>query len=352
MRVHLLALPNAQTTRDYSLDGFAMATIRFAQLLKGLGHTVYLYASEENEAPCDELITCVTKAEQETFLGDTPYPYAEMTAASPLFQSVNARMVTAIWVRKEPQDFLCLIGGIAQSAVAASHPDLICVEYSIGYPSSFSDYRVFESCAWQNSTYGRQGIERGRFFDTVIPCSFDPAEFPYGHRADDFVLYVGRLQPNKGIGIACDAAKAAGVDLKIIGHGDPSVITYGEYLGPLDMAERNSWMSRAQAVLCPTLYLEPFGCVAVESQLCGTPVISTDFGAFHETVVQGVTGYRCSYFGEFVQAILRAGELDRAAIRQRAVDTYSIAAVAPLYQAYFERLMLLWDKGWNTLGAA
>ena len=51
MRFHLLAPPNTQTTRAYSLSGFTQATIRFARILKDLGHTVFLYASEENDAP-------------------------------------------------------------------------------------------------------------------------------------------------------------------------------------------------------------------------------------------------------------------------------------------------------------
>ncbi len=83
MRVHLLALPNVQTTRDYSLDGFCVATRRFARILKELGHTVYLYASEENDAPCDELVTVITKEEQTTLIGDVPYQYAAMDACFP-----------------------------------------------------------------------------------------------------------------------------------------------------------------------------------------------------------------------------------------------------------------------------
>jgi len=350
---HLLALPNCGLTKNYSLDGFSQVTIRFARILRDLGHTVYLYGPEpeENEAPCTELVTVIKKEERETLLGvnNTPYMCAYIEAWSPIWQLANARMIKEIAKRKQPKDFICVIGGGSQAPVAAAHPDLMCVEYSIGYQGSFSPYRVFESHIWQHWTYAAQNITDGRFFDTVIPCFFDPDDFRFQAEKEPFALYVGRLIPRKGIGIACRAAEAAGVPLKVIGHGDQKLVTHSaEYLGALDMAARNEWMSRAQCVLCPTQYIEPFCCVAVESMFTGTGVISTDFGGFVETIEQGKTGFRCSYLGEFASAIRDCMQLDPAYIRQRAVEKYSMEAVKPLYEAYFRRLSLLWAEGWDS----
>jgi FkbM family methyltransferase len=360
MRFHLLALPNAQTTRAYSLCGFTQATIRFTYLLKRLGHEVILYASEENEAPCDELVTVITMEEIDSFLSftknakgeiePTPYQYAYIEEWSPLWQLANARMVREIGKRKREHDFIASIGGSSQKFVADAHPDLMFVEYSIGYNGSFSPYRVFESEAWRHVIYGAQQISDGRFFDTVIPCFYDPSEFPFRSIKEPFALYVGRLIPRKGIEVACRAAYYAGVPLKVIGHGDRSLVTHGaEYLGALPIDEKNEWMSRAQCVLTPTLYVEPFNQAAVESQFCGTPVIATDWGGFTETIEQGVSGYRCSYLGEFVQAIHDCAKLDTKKIRKRAMSKYSIESVAPQYEAYFKRLSMLWNRGWDTV---
>ncbi len=347
MRVHLLAPPNTQTTKAYSLSGFTQVTIRFARILKDLGHTVFLYASEENEAPCDELITCVTKAEIHHLLHTIqpkpiPYQYAAMDQGSLLWQAANWSMIDGIRQRKQPDDFICTIAGVSQQPVALAHPDLRCVEYSIGYPNSFSAYKVFESAVYQHYMYGVHQTEHVRFYDTVIPIPFDETEYPYRENKDPFVLYVGRIIEQKGIEIACQAAVAAGVPLKVIGHGDASLVTHGaEYLGTLEASERNDWMARAQAVLTPTLYIEPFNAVAVEAQLCGTPVISTDIGGFVETVEHGRTGFRCDYAEEFTRAIHAVTDLDPAYIRRRAVDRYSMRTIAPMYQRYFERLLLL-----------
>lgn len=348
-RIHLLALPNAQTTQEYSLDGFAMATIRFAKLMKGLGHTVILYGSEENEAPCDEFVTCISKEDQKTLLGTSEYQHAAIDERYPLWQMANVKMAIEIGKRKQPKDFLCMIGGASQKFVADYHPDLMCVEYSIGYPGSFSQYRVYESQIWRHWTHGTQNIEDVRFFDAVIPVFFDPAEFTFQPTPKDYFLYCGRFVTRKGVKIACDAAKAAGVPLFSIGHAKECLPSYGENLGALSMKERNEWMANAKAVFTPTIYVEPFCCVAVEAQLCGTPVISTDFGGFVETVEHGKTGFRCNYLGEFVEAIHNIDTIDRAYVRKRAVEKYSIETIAPLYQQYFDRLSLLWNGGWDTV---
>lgn len=322
-------------------------------MMKSLGHVVILYGSEENEAPCEELVQVVSKAEIVAGIGDSPYQYAASDNKWPLWELANKRTSEAIQSRKQPKDFICLIGGTSQKPIADAHPDLMTVEYSIGYEGTFAQYRVYESHAWRHTNYAKQGINDGRFFDTVIPYFFDEKEYPFRAEKENFALYVGRLTPRKGIGIACEAAAAAGIPLKVIGHGDKNLVTHGaEYLGELDSDTRNDWMARASAVLCPTQYIEPFGSVAVEAQFCGTPVITTDFGAYVETVEQGKTGWRCNYLGEFVEALLQCPPLDSAYIRKRAIDKYSIAAVQPEYQAYFDRLNLLWDQGWSTVPKA
>jgi glycosyltransferase involved in cell wall biosynthesis len=328
-----------------------MATIRMARLLKLLGHHVILYGSEENEAPCDEFVSVVTKEEQRTILKDIPYQYAGFhNQAYPIWALANSRAVEQIGKRKQPKDFVLIIGGTSQQPVAEGLPDLMTVEYSIGYISCFSKYRVYESHVWRHHITGAQDSWDGRFFDDVIPLFFDPAEHPFNPTPEPFALYVGRLTEKKGIEIACHAAKLAGIPLKVIGHGDTNLIRHGAgYVGAVSMEERDKWMARASVLIAPTTYCEPFGSTVVEAQMSGTPCVTTNFGAFVETVEQGKTGYRCNYMGEFIQGIQKAPKLDRKYIHERAVRLYSIEACAPLYQAYFERLLLLYDKtGWYS----
>jgi glycosyltransferase involved in cell wall biosynthesis len=133
------------------------------------------------------------------------------------------------------------------------------------------------------------------------------------------------------------------------GPGD-YIPTYGEYIGPVGPEKRAELMGGAIATFVPTLYLEPFGNVNIESQACGTPVITTDWGAFTETVVQGVTGYRCRSVEEFILATQNVKTLDREFIRKRAIDTYSVDVIAKQYEYYFQRLLTLWGDGWYEKG--
>ncbi len=344
-RFHLVAPANAQTTAEDALDGFGQYLIRFAQMLMDLGHTVFLYGGEDNEAPCTEFIPCLAKAHRDVLLGTCPYQAATADTHGELWGVHNTRVIVEIAARKQPHDTLCLLGG--HRAIAVAHRDLLVVEPMVGYIEPVAPFRVFTSNAWRHAHYGVHAD--GRFFDTVIPVGFDPDAYPFQVTKEPFALYVGRLTARKGIGIACQAAAAAGVPLYVIGHGDLSLVTHdATYLGALSTAERNTWMARASALLCPTQYLEPFGAVVVEAALCGTPAITTDFGAFTETVVHGVTGFRCNYLGEFVQALHGAQTLNPHLIRQHAAGLYSLATVAAQYQRYFDRLTLLWTTGWNT----
>ena len=350
MRVHLLNLPNVQSTREFDLDGFNTMNRRFATILKNLGHHVTLYASEDNDFACDELVTTITKAEQAQVIGSQIYQHANISHENPLWKLATPRMIAEIGKRKQPRDLICTIAGGSMANVSMAHADLMSVEYSIGYVGTFAKYRVYQSHAWMHLNYGAQGMGEsgGRFFDTVIPGFFETDRFPQ-NAPEDYVCYVGRFTPKKGIGIVCEAAKLAGMKLKLIGHGDASLITYGENLGAVNELTRNEVMSKARALICPTLYVEPFGCISPEAQLCGTPVVATDFGGFTESVEHGLSGFRCHLLGEFVRALRDCEGLDRGYIRRRAQSLYSMEAATPKYAAYFDRLNTLWDKGWHTL---
>ena len=127
----------------------------------------------------------------------------------------------------------------------------------------------------------------------------------------------------------------------IAGQGTPP--DYGEYVGVIGPEQRGELMSRATACFAPSYYIEPFGNVAVEAQGCGTPVLTTDWGAFTETVIDGVTGFRCRTFGEFVRAAEKAKSQNPYEIRRHAVRNYTLEVIGEKYERYFERLSHLFN---------
>jgi glycosyltransferase involved in cell wall biosynthesis len=170
--------------------------------------------------------------------------------------------------------------------------------------------------------------------------------FPLQEKKEDYYLYVGRMVDRKGIIVAQHVCKELGLKLIMAGPGNNPKIEYGEWVGPVGPEERAKLMGGAIALFAPTLYIEPFGNVVIEAQACGTPTITTDWGAFTETNPQGVTGYRCRNAMEFAVATEWVKDLDPVAIHKRAVALYSLDAIAPQYEQYFARLLTLWGDGW------
>jgi len=356
MRFHVVSVPFTHTTDEFSACAFTEKVRKFCIMMHNLGHEVYLYAGEENEAPCTEHICCMPEPVRQEFLGDRHYTqgdYNYLSSAKQFWSAFNRMVAIEISQRAQPHDFVCIISGLANKELVDLLPGMMCVEFGIGYPGSFLPYRVFESYAWMHATYSVQHGSNdcdGRFYDTVIPSYFEQERFDIQPEKDDYLLYVGRLTQRKGLQIAEDVARYTGRRLVVCGTGDLPVQDWWDYRGVVQWQERNKIMGKARCILVPTLYVEPFGSVAVEAMMCGTPAITTDWGAFTETVVQGETGFRCRTMKEFVEAVDRCSELSPYAIAGRARRLYALDAVAKRYDEYFKRLMSLWGAGFYDMG--
>lgn len=354
MRFHIVALPHTQVTKEFAGCAFTEKVRRFCIMMHDLGHEVFLYAGESVEAPVTELITCVTDSKRKEAVATVPH-YTQFPFNGPLWDKFNANAIKAIGERIESQDFICLIGGSAQKPIADAFPTHLSVEFGVGYGGVFSNFRVFESYAWMHSIYAgwkNPTTADGQFYDAVIPGYLEPEMFPLGDGKGDekgeYYLFIGRLIDRKGYRIAQEVCERLGKRLILAGPGEQS--GYGEFVGSVGPEQRAKLMGGAIATFAPTLYVEPFGNVVIESQACGTPTITTDWGAFTENNPHGVTGYRCRTLQEFIDAAVNAQHLDRAAIRQRAISLYNLDTIGLQYEAYFKRLLTLWGDGWYQMG--
>lgn len=352
MRFHVVGLPHTVVDKAWSNDAYNIKTYRFSQMLHQRGHEVFLYAAQASTAPCTELVECISRDEQRELIGiEGPEDNlkADFDVTKPYWRLMDGRAIDGIKARAKPQDYLCLIAGRCQEPVARALPNLMAVEYGIGYGGCFAPYRVFESYAWMHTVYGAQTggdphKADGRYYDAVIPNYYDPADFPFSASKDDYYLFIGRLIERKGWRVAQEVCQRLGARLVVAGQG--TFDGYGEYVGLVGPDERGKLMSRARAIFVPTQYVEPFGGVHAEAMLCGTPVICTDWGVFPETIVNGVNGYRCRTLQQFLDAAATVGSLDPAKIHFMARDRFSLEAVAPQYEAYFGRLSTLFGAGW------
>lgn len=354
MRFHLVSLPFTQTTNDYPACAFTMKVRKFAKMMHAAGHEVFLYSGEENTTPCTEHIPCITEEERAAATEGIHYTMSSFDSSLPHWVRFNTTAILEIKKRIQPKDFICIIGGTAQKCIADALPEYMTVEFGIGYPGTFAKYRVFESYAWMHTVYGtttnNAATLDGRFYDQVINGYLDADEFYYGEGKGDeqgeYLMFIGRLIERKGYQIAADVAEHLGKRLIVAGVGNPP--TYGEYLGPVGV-ERAELYRNASAIFAPTLYIEPYGTVIPEALMCGTPAITTDFGSFTELVEDGVNGYKCHTFQEFIDAALEAPSLDRKKIAHDAYERFSLERTAVKYERYFRRLLTLWDDGWYSI---
>lgn len=365
LRFHVISLPHTQTTLEYEACAYTSKVRKFCNMMKSLGHTVYLYASEENQADVDELITIAPKKDQKRWFGENDFKknFFNITWGSnePHWTESNNKAIEEIGKRIGPRDFICVIAGNCQKQIADAFPKNMTVEFGIGYGGVFSEYRVFESYAWMHYVNGSLNDDNGHFYDTIIPNYFEPENFPFKAKKDDYFLFLGRLTKRKGPEIAVEVTKRIGAKLILAGQGVKSIngntivgdgVTltgdHIEHVGHADVKKRAELLSGAKAVFMGTTYIEPFGGVSIESLLCGTPVIATDFGAFPENIEHGVHGYRFRTIGEAVWAAKNLDKLDNKAIHEYAVNNFSVERIKYLYEAYFEQLLTLWSDGFYS----
>jgi glycosyltransferase involved in cell wall biosynthesis len=323
-------------------------------MLTDLGHEVIHYGAEGAEVPCEH-VTVLSRAVQEECYGGYDW-HSEFFKHDPndlAHRTFNANAIEAINARKRPGDFLLCSFGNYMKPIADGVQIPFTVEPGVGYQGVFASYRVFESYAWMHHVYGLLTQHGGSWYDAVIPNYFDPSDFLFSAEKDDYFLFVGRLISSKGIMIAAQVAERLKVPLIVAGQGslegvglraNPFLI----HKGTVGAAERAILMSRARAVFAPTQYIEPFGGVSIEANFCGTPVIATDWGAFSENIIHGVTGFRCRTFSEFLLAAKRAGSLCPDDIRRFAVNNFSMARVSGMFDHYFDQVADLDGQGWYT----
>jgi len=356
MIFHLLGLAHIETTRENSSCAYTQKIIKLAEILKKYGHTVYFYGVEGSEVNCDRFIQVSSQNVLEETYGnyDRSINFFKHNPKDKAYRTFNKNAIDAINQLKQKEDvLLCPLGNYQKQI--SDETKVLTVEPGIGYSGVFSPYKVFESYAWMHHVYGLMGKDNGGWYDAVIPNYFDIKDYPYQDKKEDYLLYFGRIIGRKGVQLASEIAKATGNKLYVVGQGslenpNEGIHLSGEkhivYKPAVGVEERAEIMGKAKAVLMPTYYLEPFGGVNVEAQLMGTPVITTDWGAFPETVLHGITGYRCRTFEEFCWAVKNIHSIKSENCRDWAEKNFSLERIGSMYEAYFRRINNLFDDGW------
>jgi glycosyltransferase involved in cell wall biosynthesis len=173
-------------------------------------------------------------------------------------------------------------------------------------------------------------------------------DFPFRAEKEDYLLWIGRFNPDKGPERAIAAARQADAPLVLAGPVQPGNEEFfaqeveplidGEqirYIGEVG-EEKADLYAKARALLMPIRWPEPFGLVMTEAMACGTPVIAFLEGSAPEIVLDGETGFVVEDEGQMAASVERLGEIDPERCRESARERFDVTAVAEAYEQAYE----------------
>ena len=182
--------------------------------------------------------------------------------------------------------------------------------------------------------------------------ALDFSIYPFKPTRGDYLLFLGRMSPDKGAHRAIAVAMQAGLPLKLAGkRHDPKEFTYFhefvephlvngiEYLGEVSHGEKVELLQNARATLFPIEWEEPFGLVMIESMACGTPVIATRHGAVPEVIEHGRSGLIVDDYRIIPAALEEADKLDPYDIRRYVEEEFSAERMVRDYLAAYRAII-------------
>jgi glycosyltransferase involved in cell wall biosynthesis len=182
----------------------------------------------------------------------------------------------------------------------------------------------------------------------VVHHGIELEAFPMGSGGGGYVLFLGRMHPDKGPHRAIRLAQKAGLPIVVAAkmrealeqeffeaEVRPLLGPDATYVGEADNATKKELLAGAVALLNPIAWMEPFGMVMIEALACGTPVVTAPAGAAPEIVEDGVTGFLCFDDDDYVDALAEAGTIDRSACRAAVAERFTTDAMTRGYLAVY-----------------
>lgn len=196
----------------------------------------------------------------------------------------------------------------------------------------------------------------GTVYHGLPEASFQPRRAPH-----EYLAFLGRISPEKGVDSAVEIAKLAGVPIKIAAKVDPADHDFFEekirhlldhplveFVGEIGDSEKCEFLSRARALLFPIDWPEPFGLVMIESMACGTPVIAFARGSVPEIIQDGVTGFLVSSVSEAAAAVSKVDQIDRNVCRSVFEQRFSARRMCSDYLDVYRRILRSADPETRT----
>lgn len=305
------------------------------------GHDVTLFASGDSTTSA-RLVPCATSA-----LRRGPGGITEAAA-------VHVAMLDRVYDRAEDFDVIhCHVDYLHFPLSArAAVPTLTTLHGRLDLPNIRPCYRRFAWLPFCSISDAQREPMPWLNWRGTVHHGMDTDLFSFSPRSEGYLLFLGRISPEKRCDRAIEIATRAGKKLLIAAKVDGADHAYFhnriepllrrhpgvEFLGEVGDREKRSLLAGADALLFPIDWPEPFGLVMIEALASGTPVIATPCGSVPEVLDDGVTGYLVRTLEEAVAAVERVPMLSRARCREAFERRFSPRRMASDYLRIYHAL--------------
>lgn len=184
---------------------------------------------------------------------------------------------------------------------------------------------------------------------STVYHGIDLEQFSFNEEVGDYLLFFGRIHPDKGAKEAIKIAKAVGMKLIMAGiiqdqnyfdkEIEPNLSDNVIYIGSVGPARRNNILRNAYCLLHPIYFAEPFGLSVVEAMACGTPVIAFNKGSMPEIIKEGENGFLVSNVEEAIMAVGKISKINRQACRNTVEKRFSVDRMVNDYIKIYQQII-------------
>lgn len=337
MRIAQIApLHIAVPPRDYG--GTERCVYNLTEALVRLGHDVTLFATGDSQTSAQ-----LVSMRPEPIHFD---PAVDATAVHMVELAEVYRRAREFDVIHSHLDYLTL--PFAQNSAT---PSVLTLHGRLDQPEYSEIFHTYGSANYVSISESQRSFLPDLNWAGTIHHAIDINRFPFSEKPQNYLAFVGRMSPEKRADRAIEIAKKAGIPLKLAAKVDAKERPYFEsvikplldhplieYVGVLNEQEKSDLMANALALLLPITWPEPFGMVFIEALACGTPVLTSPYGAVPEILEDGVTGFIRETDDELVEAIGRLDEISRKGCREYVRRKFDIQRMAMKYLNVYSKV--------------